>query len=58
VTPLSTGDEGRERLAVSKQTALNIRVESFNLEKLDEEGKEQRGVVISNRFGGLVNLRR
>jgi hypothetical protein len=47
----------RERLAVSKQTTHRIRVERFNLKKLNEvEGKELYRVEISNRFATLENL--
>jgi hypothetical protein len=39
----------KERLAVSKQTTLNVHMERFNLMKLNEaEGKEQYHVEISN----------
>jgi hypothetical protein len=47
----------RERLAVSKQTAHRFHMERFSLKKLiEEEGKEQYRVEISNRFTALENL--
>jgi hypothetical protein len=47
----------RKRLAVSKQTTHRVRMEGFNLKKLNEvEGKEQYRVEISNRFAALENL--
>jgi hypothetical protein len=47
----------RERLAVSKQPTHRVRMERFNLKKLNEvEGKEQYRVEISNRFVALENF--
>jgi hypothetical protein len=47
----------RERLAVSKQTAYKVRMEKFNLKKLNKvEGKQQYCVEISNTFAALENL--
>jgi hypothetical protein len=47
----------RERLAVNKLTTHSVRMETFNLKKLNElEGREQCQVEISNRFASLENL--
>jgi hypothetical protein len=43
--------------AVRKQTTHRVRMERFNLKKLNEvEGKEQYLVEISDRFTALENL--
>jgi hypothetical protein len=47
----------KERLAVSKQTMHRVRMERFNVKKLNEvEGKKQYHIQISNRFAALENL--
>jgi hypothetical protein len=47
----------RERLAVSKQTALNIDVERFNLRKLSElEYRKQYHIKTPNKFAAVQNL--
>ena len=47
----------RERLAVSKQAAMNFDVEIFNLRKLSElEVRKQYQIKISNRFKNLENV--
>jgi hypothetical protein len=46
-----------ERLAVSKQTALMLDVERFNLRKLSElEVRKQYQIKNSNGFSALENL--
>jgi hypothetical protein len=47
----------RERLAVNKQRSQRLRMERFNLKKLNEvEGKDQFRVEVSNRFAALEDL--
>jgi hypothetical protein len=47
----------KEKLAVNKQRSHRVRVERFNLKKLNEvEGKEQFHVEVSNRFAALEDL--
>jgi hypothetical protein len=46
--------EVRERLAVSKRTVKKMRMERFNLKRLnEEEAKEQYQVTIKNKFAAL-----
>jgi hypothetical protein len=46
----------RERLAVSKETTHRVRMERFNLKKVNYiKGKEQYRIEISNRFAALEN---
>ena len=47
----------RERLAVSKQGALKLDKERFNLRKLNElEVSKQYRIGIANKFAALENL--
>jgi hypothetical protein len=47
----------RERLAVNKQRSHRLRMDRFNLKKLNEvEGKEEYRVEVSNRFSALEDL--
>jgi hypothetical protein len=47
----------RERLAVSKRGAQKIKMERFNLKKLNKgDIKEQDQVTIRNKFAALENL--
>jgi hypothetical protein len=49
--------KGRERLAISKQSAWNFDVERFYLSKLNELAvKKQYQILISNRFAALEYL--